>query len=144
MRVKKSSKETFTGGEFGKTGKKEGGHSAGRPVAPVFSASLEDAEIRELLASLDAVGRKLSIFPAEALLQQYRKLVSEALRRAVSGLRVRRDMKWRMGDRNFFVIVEKTDSLLNDLEAALAREGERARMHRILEEIKGCLFSLLF
>ena len=72
----------------------------------MFSASLEDAEIRELLASLDAVGRKLSIFPAEALLQQYRKLVSEALRRAVSGLRVRRDMKWRMGDRNFFVIGE--------------------------------------
>ena len=49
-----------------------------------------------------------------------------------------------MGDRNFFVVVEKTDSLLSELETVLAREGERARMHQILEEIKGCLFSLLF
>jgi hypothetical protein len=49
-----------------------------------------------------------------------------------------------MGDRNFFVIVERTDSLLGELEAAFTREGERVRTHRIMEEIKGCLFSLLF
>ncbi len=144
MRVKKPSKETFSGGEFGKTGKRDGLASVERPSAPAFSASLEDAELRELLDRLDLIGRKLSVFPAETLLLQYRQLVAEALRRAVSGLRVRRDMKWRMGDRNFFVVVEKTDSLLSELETVLAREGERARMHQILEEIKGCLFSLLF
>ncbi len=145
MRVKKATEETLGGGEFGRAIKRDGhGPADGAKAAPVFTASLEDAELRELLERIDAVGRKLTVFPAEALLLQYKKLVAEALRRAVNGLRVRRDMKWRMGDRNFFVIVERTDSLLGELEAAFTREGERVRTHRIMEEIKGCLFSLLF
>ena len=53
-------------------------------------------------------------------------------------------MKWRRGDKNFFVIVEKTDSMLDELESVFAREGERTRMLQLMEEIKGCLFSLLF
>ncbi len=145
MRVKKASKETLSGGEFGKTSKKSGQFPTSQPsTASVFSASLEDAEIRELLERLDIIGRKLSVFPAEALLLQYRKLVAELVRRAVAGLRVRRDMKWRRGDRNFFVIVERTESMLDELEIVFAREGERTRMLQIMEEIKGCLFSLLF
>ena len=114
MRVKKTSKETLSGGEFSKTSKRSGQLPSRESTASVFSASLEDAEIRDLLDRLDIIGRKLSIFPAEALLIQYRKLVSELVRRAVAGLRVRRDMKWRRGDKNFFVIVEKTDSMLDE------------------------------
>lgn len=145
MRVKKTSKETLSGGEFGKTSKKSGQLPTSQPsTASIFSASLEDAEIRELLERLDIIGRKLSVFPAEALLLQYKKLVAELVRRAITGLRVRRDMKWRRGDRNFFVIVERTESMLGELEIVFAREGERTRMLQIMEEIKGCLFSLLF
>jgi hypothetical protein len=144
LRVKKTSKETLSGGEFSKTSKRSGQLPSRESTASVFSASLEDAEIRDLLDRLDIIGRKLSIFPAEALLIQYRKLVSELVRRAVASLRVRRDMKWRRGDKNFFVIVEKTDSMLDELESVFAREGERTRMLQLMEEIKGCLFSLLF
>ena len=145
MRVKKTSKEALSGSEFGKTSKRGGYLPTGEPsIASVFSASLEDAEIHELLERLNLLGRKLSLFPAEALLLQYRQLVAELVRRAVAGLRVRRDMKWRRGDKNFFVIVERTESMIGELEAVFAREGERTKMLQIMEEIKGCLFSLLF
>ncbi len=145
MRVKKTSKETLAGGEFGKASKRNPHLPSGEPTAPsAFSASLEDAEIRELLERLNLLGKKLSLFPAEALLLQYRKLVAELMRRAVAGLRVRRDMKWRRGDRNFFVIVERTESMLDELDEIFQREGERTKMLQIMEEIKGCLFSLLF
>ena len=107
-----------------------------------FSASLEDAEVKELIGRLGLLGKQLSHFPAEALLFQYRNLVRELLRRAIGGLRIRRDMKWRRTDRNLFVTVERVESVLVELEEAFRREGERTRMLQLMEEVKGCLISL--
>jgi hypothetical protein len=143
LRVKKTSEDTLGGGEFGKTAKRGVASQGAASGAFSFSTSLEDAEIRELLQRLELLGKQMSVFPAESMLLQYRQLVAELLRRAVNSLRVRRDMKWRRGDRNFFVIVEKTESMLDALDDVFQREGERTKMLQIMEEIKGCLISLL-
>jgi hypothetical protein len=33
---------------------------------------------------------------------------------------------------------------LGELESAIAREGDRTRMYALIDEIKGCIISLLF
>ena len=52
-------------------------------------------------------------------------------------------MKWRRTDRNLYVTVEKVDSALIELEEIFLREGERTKMLKLMEEIKGCLLSIL-
>jgi len=144
LKIKKKAEERISGGESGFQAKKKGLLSPSREseLRP-FSQSLEDAETRELIEKLDIFGRKLTHFPAENTLLQYRNLVKELLRRAITGLRVRRDMKWRRNDRNLFVTVEKVESIMAELEGVFQREGERTRMFQLMEEVKGCLISLL-
>lgn len=143
MKVKKNADERISGGESGLQAKKKGILSPARGVEPSsFSQSLEDAQTRELLEKLENLGRKMTQFPAESVLLQYRNLVKELLRRAIGGLRLRRDMKWRRNDRNLFVTVEKTESALEELESVFRREGERTLMLQLMEEVKGCLISL--
>ncbi len=43
-----------------------------------------------------------------------------------------------------FIFIEKTEGALSELEEGLIREGERTRLLMLMEEIKGCLISLLF
>jgi hypothetical protein len=144
VKVKKNADERIPGGDSGFQAKKKG------PPSPVrgaeqrpFSQSLEDAETKELIEKLELLGRKMTRFPAESTLLQYRNLVKELLRRALGGLRIRRDMKWRRNDRNLYVTVEKVESILGELEDVFRKEGERTRMLQLMEEVKGCLISLL-
>jgi uncharacterized protein YaaR (DUF327 family) len=128
-----------------------GGRSSARRVAPArpaFGVSLEDAaeeiEIRELLARLDALAGKLSVFPAERLLLEYRHIIKELLARAMRGFSLQRNLKWRRTDRSTYVTVEKTEAALDELEKVFRQEGGRSRALHLMEEIKGCLVSLLF
>ena len=144
MKVKKNAEEKISGGESGFLAKKKWLSAPARGAEPrIFSQSLEDAETRELIEKLELLGRKMTQFPAESTLLQYRNLVKELLRRALGGLRIRRDMKWRRNDRNLYVTVEKVESILGELEGVFRREGERTRMLQLMEEVKGCLISLL-
>jgi hypothetical protein len=42
-----------------------------------------------------------------------------------------------------FVLIERTESALDELEELILREGDRARVLDLMEEIKGCLISIL-
>jgi uncharacterized protein YaaR (DUF327 family) len=114
----------------------------------VFGVSMEDAmeeiEVRELLGRLDAVVVQLSIFPAERLLLEYRTILKELLARAMRGYSLKRDLKWRRTDRNTYVTIEKVEFALTELEKIFQQEGGRSRALQLMEEIKGCLISLLF
>lgn len=110
---------------------------------PKFDDSLEAAEIHELLNRLDSLGDKLSRFPSETILRDYRNVVGELLKRATGRLRLKKDLRWRRYDKNIFVLMEKTESALQELSVVFLREGERTRSLRLMEEIKGCLLSLL-
>ncbi len=144
MKVKKTDEERSSGGISGFISKRRGAaHSGGSAQAVSFSQSLENAEVKELLERLEILAMRMSRYPAEQDLFQYRELVRELLRRAVAGLRIKRDMKWRRNDRNLFVTVEKTEAALEELEGVFHREGERTKLLRLMEEVKGCLVSLL-
>ena len=78
--------------------------------------AFEEIEARELLERLGSVTAQLSIFPAERLLLEYKVILKELLARAMRGFSLRRDLKWRRTDRNTYVIVEKAESALNELE----------------------------
>jgi uncharacterized protein YaaR (DUF327 family) len=116
-------------------------------VSGSFGTSLEQAveevEIDVLMERLDATAAKLSVFPAERLLVEYRDIIKSLLARALKGFRTQRDLRWRKTDRSTFVIVEKTEATLTELEAVFKREGGRAEALRLMGEIKGCLISLL-
>lgn len=144
MRVKKSGEDKIGRGSSGRLPGRGVFSGSVEEVSPQsFLLSLEDAEAKELAERLNSLGEKLSRFPAEGLLLQYRSLVKEMLRRAVGGMKLRRDMKWRRTDRNLYVTVEKVESALVELEDIFLREGERTKMLQLMEEIKGCLLSIL-
>ena len=115
---------------------------------PSFGTSIEDAmadlEIRELLDRLDAIASKLSLFPAERLLVEYRLIVKELLARVMKGFSLKRDLQWRRTSRSTYVTIEKTEAALIELEEAFRQESGRTRALQLMEEIKGCLISLLF
>ena len=144
MRVKKSGEEKVGRGSSGRPSRRGAfSGSVDEVSSHPFLLSLEDAEAKELAEKLNCLGEKLSRFPTEEHLLQYRSLVKELLRRAVNGMKVRRDMKWRRTDRNLYVTVEKVESALVELEDIFLREGERTKMLQLMEEIKGCLLSIL-
>jgi uncharacterized protein YaaR (DUF327 family) len=143
------------GGTEGKVEGKGGGGSDRRsPPQPVsqgrasFGASIEDAtaemEVRELLERLDAVACKLSVFPAERLIHEYRLILKELLGRVMKGFSMRRDLKWRRTSRSTYITIEKAEAALAGLEEAFRQESGRTRALQLMEEIKGCLISLLF
>lgn len=145
MRVKRAGEGTKSRVEYG-------GGGGGRPpsasgavssVLPSFAQAMEETEIRELLERLDAVAVKLSVFPAERLIAEYRTILTELLRRAMKGFSLRRDLRWRKSDRTMFVTIERAEAAMEELEEAFRREGDRSRAIALLEEIKGCLISLL-
>ena len=142
------------GGTEGKVEAKGGGehrHSSPQAVSPArpsFGASVEDAmaelEVRELLDRLDAIAGKLSLFPAERLLLEYKVILKELLGRAMKGFTLKRDLQWRRTSRSTYIIIEKAESALAELEEAFRQESGRTRALQLMEEIKGCLISLLF
>lgn len=143
FRVKR---EQTTGGKV--AGGNKGSNQASRMSAPsptstTFTLSMTDAETSELLKQLDALTRKLSMFPTERVMYEYRCLVGELMRRSMRAYQLKKDMRWRRSDKSLFVTIEKIESDLNELGEVFQREGLRTRGFSILEEIKGCLISIL-
>ncbi|GHV44420.1 hypothetical protein FACS1894204_01530 [Synergistales bacterium] len=147
MKVKRSVDGKIEGS--GGSGARHG--SASRTVTGTqrsFGASVEDAmeelDVRELLESLGVISGKLTVFPAESLIMEYRRIIKELLARAMKGYSLQRDLRWRRTDRNLYVTIEKTENALAELEKAFNHESGRTRALQLMEEIKGCIMSLLF
>lgn len=121
------------------------GNAVAKAAAPggVFADIAEDLEVRALLDELDAIGGMLSRFSGGALLGRYKELVRMALERAKNNTRLRREYKWRRTERAMYVIIERAEGALGEMDEALLREGERTRLLSLIDEIKGCLISLL-
>ncbi|MDR1977611.1 MAG: DUF327 family protein [Synergistaceae bacterium] len=146
MRVKRGAESKVEGRSDGSA--RQDSSRQALAARPSFGASMGDAmeeiEVRELLERLGSVSAKLSIFPAERLLLEYRVILKELLARAMKGFSLRRDLKWRRTDRHTYVMIEKAESALGELENVFRQEGGRTRALQLMEEIKGCLISLLF
>ncbi|MDR1483084.1 MAG: DUF327 family protein [Synergistaceae bacterium] len=109
-----------------------------------FTEVAWDMEAHQILAELEDIGAQLSRFPAPVLLVKYKNLVRSALERVKNGMRIKREFKWRRTERSMFLTIERTEDALTELEDAITREGDRAKSLSLVEEIKGCLISLLF
>ncbi len=96
------------------------------------------------MKELDDIGSKLSRVPSRVVLARYRELVKQLLDQALKGFLLRRDLRWRRTERRAFVVVEQTEEWLQELEDVLLRENQRTKALRLMEDIKGCLISLLF
>lgn len=122
------------------------GASVGRVEAAqsAFMDVVEDMESRQLIDELEEIGAQLTRYPSTALVGRYRSLVATILDRVRGGMHVRREFKWRRTERSMLITIEKTEGLLDELEEALFREGDRMRSLELIDEIKGCLISLLF
>ncbi len=116
----------------------------GRVPPSSFDRTVHTVEIEALLRELDEVGSKLSRVPSTIVLSRYRELVKQLLDQALKGFLLRRDLRWRRTERRAFVVVEQTEEWLQELEDVLLRENERTKALRLMEDIKGCLISLLF
>jgi uncharacterized protein YaaR (DUF327 family) len=131
----------ISAGGKGSAGKAVGGAS---PALETFADVAEDMESRMLIDELESIGLRLSRFPTAALLSRYRELVRMALEKVRNGTRIKRDFKWRRTERAMFVVIARTEEALDEMDEALLREAGRTRMLSLMEEIKGCLISLLF
>ena len=112
-------------------------------AASSFDAAMEASEIEALLDHLYDISARLSVYPASRLLEEYRAVLTELLRRATQGLRVKRDLRWRKTDRKMYITIERAEKAMEELEEAFLYEGDRTRALALMEEIKGCLISLL-
>ena len=131
----------------GARGTAAGAVSGAGGAASVFSEVVEDMETRQLLAELDDLGAQLSRFPTGVLISRYRELVRMVLRKVRNGMQIKRDFKWRRTERSMFITIERTEDLLSELDElgeVLGREADRTKMLSLIDEIKGCLISLLF
>ena len=129
-----------------------GGHSSGNAPSPAnalsssplsFSAAMEATELEDLLDRLYELSDKLSVYPGGKLISEYRNVLHELLKRAAQGLRIKRDMKWRRTDRKLYITIERANKAMDELEDAFIYEGNRTKALSLMEEIKGCLISLL-
>jgi uncharacterized protein YaaR (DUF327 family) len=113
-------------------------------VQETYADVAEDMDARLIIDELESIGLQLSRFPTSALLSRYRALVRLALEKVKNGTRLKREFKWRRTERSMFVVMERTEEALEEMDEALLRESGRTRMLSLMEEIKGCLISLLF
>ena len=130
----------------------EYGGSSGHHTAPAnsiassgfsFESAMESAELEDLLDQLYELSDRLSVFPGGRLIEEYRNVLNELLKRAVKGMRIKRDMRWRKTDRKMYVTIERAEKAMDELEEAFIYEGNRTKALALMEEIKGCLISLL-
>ncbi|MBR0257828.1 MAG: DUF327 family protein [Synergistaceae bacterium] len=129
-----------------------GGGSSGHTASPAsavassafsFDAAMESSELEELLDRLYELSDRLSVFPGGRLIEEYRNVLHELLKRAAQGLRIKRDMRWRKTDRKMYVTIERAGKAMEELEEAFLFEGNRTKALALMEEIKGCLISLI-
>ena len=117
--------------------------SAVTPSEFSFEAVMESTELEDLLDQLYELSDKLSVFPGGRLIEEYRSVLHELLKRAAQGMRIKRDMRWRKTDRKLYVTIERAEEAMEELEEAFLYEGNRTKALPLMEEIKGCLISLL-
>ena len=124
-------------------------HAVGR-LRPRLPANFvnDRAHIREYSplrrrVQLYELSDRLSVFPGGRLIEEYRSVLTELLKRAAKGLRIKRDMRWRKTDRKLYVTIERAEKAMDELEEAFIYEGNRTKALALMEEIKGCLISLL-
>ncbi|MBR2208624.1 MAG: DUF327 family protein [Synergistaceae bacterium] len=108
-----------------------------------FDAVMESTELEDLLDQLYELSDRLSVFPGGRLIEEYRNVLHELLKRAAQGMRIKRDMRWRKTDRKLYVTIERAEEAMEELEEAFLYEGNRTKALALMEEIKGCLISLL-
>jgi uncharacterized protein YaaR (DUF327 family) len=131
----------------GQASAKGGSVSGAQGAEKTFAEITESMELQAMVKELDAIGAALSRYPASALLARYRRLVKIALARIRNSTRIKREFKWRRTERSMFMVIERAEDVLAELEtleSALERERDRTRMLALIDEIKGCLISLLF
>lgn len=130
----------------------EYGGSSGHQASPAdaiassafsFESAMEATELEDLLDQLYELSDRLSVFPGGRLIEEYRAVLTELLKRATKGLRIKRDMRWRKTDRKMYVTIERAEKAMDELEEAFLYEGNRTKALALMEEIKGCLISLL-
>ena len=125
------------------------GHNNAAPANAIsssgfsFEAAMEATELEELLDRLYELSDRLSVFPGGRLIEEYRNVLHELLKRAAKGMRIKRDMRWRKNDRKLYITIERAEKAMEELEEAFIYEGNRTKALAIMEEIKGCLISLL-
>ncbi|MDR3163963.1 MAG: YaaR family protein [Synergistaceae bacterium] len=142
-KLKSGETATHSGQAATRGGAVSGAHGAEKTFAEV----VEDIELQGMITELDEIGAALSRYPTSALLRRYRELVKMALSRIKNSMHIRREFKWRRTERSMFMVIERADSALAELEtleSAIERERDRTRMFSLIDEIKGCLISLLF
>lgn len=131
------------------SGGSSSGHNNTAPASSVsasgfsFEAAMEATELEELLDRLYELSDRLSVFPGGRLIEEYRSVLHELLKRAAQGMRIKRDMRWRKNDRKLYITIERAEQAMEELEEAFLFEGNRTKALAIMEEIKGCLISLL-
>jgi len=108
-----------------------------------FDAVMESTELEDLLDQLYELSDRLSVFPGGRLIEEYRNVLHELLKRAAQGMRIKRDMRWRKTDRKLYITIERAEEAMEELEEAFLYEGNRTKALALMEEIKGCLISLL-
>ena len=113
------------------------------PSAFTFESAMESTELEDLLDQLYELSDRLTVFPGGRLIEEYRSVLTELLKRATKGLRIKRDMRWRKTDRKMYVTIERAERAMDELEEAFLYEGNRTKALALMEEIKGCLISLL-
>jgi uncharacterized protein YaaR (DUF327 family) len=131
------------------------GQSAGRSssvsgtseVSGAFAEIAGDLETRAIIEELDSIGSELTRYPTSVLLGKYKDLVRMALGLVENGMQIKREFKWRRTERSMYMVIERTEEALgelDELESALGRERDRTKLLSLIDEIKGCLISLLF
>lgn len=142
MKVDKTSRERSGGLNWPIRGEERHGPLSLKTES--FDKTVYIVEVESLLNELDEVGNRLSRVPSLVVLGQYRELIRQLLDRALKGVRLKKDLRWRRTERKAFVVVEQTEAWLKELEDVLFRENQRTRALKLMEDIKGCLISLLF
>lgn len=119
------------------------GHRVEAKKGEPFDGYIDREEINSLLRELDDLGMALSRYPSKELIHKYRLLVRQIIALILEKLRVKREYGFSSRSNKIYTIVERTESSLSMLEDALNKEREKIVILNIIEEIKGCLISLL-
>ena len=108
-----------------------------------FDECYDREEIKMMLSELDDVGMMLSRFPSKDLINRYKSLVRRIVGMILENMRVKKEFGFSPRSNKMFTLIEKAEKSVADLEEALNKEREKMIILNLIEEIKGCLISLL-
>ena len=145
IQIKRGTSETSSAQPRIEYGAHNPGSSAGavNSFSLSFDSAMISAELEELLDRLYELSDKLTVYPGGKLISEYRSVLHVLLKRASQGFRIKRDMRWRKTDRKMYITIERANKAMDELEEAFMYEGDKTKALSLMEEIKGCLISLL-